>query len=175
MRLRRERPDADVADMKRLSTVWRMTRPGAEDGDSAGPDVHTVHVNAVEAALRKAAEDLTGLGQRWAIVGGFAVSARAEPRFTRDVDIAVAVANDNAAESLVGRLLTRQNRLLASAEQDAVGRLATVRLGTPQIPPRTSWSTSSLPAAASSRKLPKLPRRSRSCLGSSRRSQRRHI
>jgi predicted nucleotidyltransferase len=87
-------------------------------------------VNAVEAALRKAAKDLTGLGQRWAIVGGFAVSARAEPRFTRDVDIAVAVANDNAAESLVRRLLTQQYRLLASVEQDAVGRLATVRLGT---------------------------------------------
>ena len=93
-------------------------------------DVHTVHVNAVEAALRKAAKDLTGLGQRWAIVGGFAVSARAEPRFTRDVDIAVAVANDYAAESLVRRLLTQQYRLLASVEQDAVGRLATVRLGT---------------------------------------------
>lgn len=87
-------------------------------------------MNAVEAALRKAAKDLTGLGQRWAIVGGFAVSARAEPRFTRDVDIAVAVANDNAAESLVGRLLTRRYRLLASVEQDAVGRLAAVRLGT---------------------------------------------
>jgi hypothetical protein len=87
-------------------------------------------VNAVEAALRKAAKDLTELGRRWAIVGGFAVSARAEPRFTRDVDIAVAVANDHAAESLVGLLLTRQYRLLASVEQDAVGRLATVRLGT---------------------------------------------
>ena len=87
-------------------------------------------MNAVEAALRKAATDLTGLGQRWAVVGGFAVSARAEPRFTRDVDIVVAVANDTAAESLVRRLLTQQYRLLASVEQDAVGRLATVRLGT---------------------------------------------
>ena len=87
-------------------------------------------MNAVEAALRKAAKDLNELGRRWAIVGGFAVSARAEPRFTRDVDIAVAVANDHAAESLVGLLLTRQYRLLASVEQDAVGRLATVRLGT---------------------------------------------
>ena len=87
-------------------------------------------MNAVEAALRNAAEDLTGLGQRWSIVGGFAVSARAEPRFTRDVDIAVAVADDDAAESLVRRLLTLRYRLLATVEQDAVGRLATVRLGT---------------------------------------------
>ena len=40
------------------------------------------------------------------------------------------MANDYAAESLVRRLLTQQYRLLASVEQDAVGRLATVRLGT---------------------------------------------
>lgn len=87
-------------------------------------------MNAVEQALRKAAEDLAGLRQRWAIVGGFAVSARAEPRFTRDVDIAVAVADDDAAESLVRRLLSLRYRLLASVEQDVVGRLATVRLAT---------------------------------------------
>lgn len=90
-------------------------------------DVHTVHVNAVEAALRNAAADQSGLGQRWAIVGGFAVSARAEPRFTGDVDIAVAVVDDNAAESLLRRLLDRRYRLLASVAQDAVGRLTTAR------------------------------------------------
>lgn len=50
-------------------------------------------MNAVESTLRRVAKDLTGLRQRWALVGGFAVSARSEPRFTRDVDIVVAVAN----------------------------------------------------------------------------------
>ena len=35
----------------------------------------------------------------FAVVGGLAVSARTEPRFTRDVDVAVAVANEAAAEA----------------------------------------------------------------------------
>ncbi|SGZ70126.1 Nucleotidyl transferase of uncharacterised function (DUF1814) [Mycobacterium tuberculosis] len=83
-------------------------------------------MNAVESTLRRVAKDLTGLRQRWALVGGFAVSARSEPRFTRDVDIVVAVANDDAAESLVRQLLTQQYHLLASVEQDAARRLAAV-------------------------------------------------
>jgi hypothetical protein len=55
-------------------------------------------MNRLEAALRRAAEDLDRSGRPWALVGGFAVSARAEPRFTRDVDIAVMVDGDRAAE-----------------------------------------------------------------------------
>lgn len=39
---------------------------------------------AVEASLRRVADDLTGVDARWALVGGFAVSSRAEPRFTAD-------------------------------------------------------------------------------------------
>lgn len=128
MRLGRERPNADVVEIEAAIDAWRMTRPGAEEGDSR-PDVHTVHMNAVESTLRRVAKDLTGLRQRWALVGGFAVSARSEPRFTRDVDIVVAVANDDAAESLVRQLLTQQYHLLASVEQDAARRLAAVRLG----------------------------------------------
>jgi Nucleotidyl transferase AbiEii toxin, Type IV TA system len=85
-------------------------------------------VNAVEAALRRISADLERNQQKWALVGGFAVSARAEPRFTRDVDVAVAVSDDQEAESLVRSLMAVGYRLLASVEQDAVGRLATVRL-----------------------------------------------
>jgi hypothetical protein len=36
----------------------------------------------------------------WAMLGGLAVSIRTEPRFTRDVDLAVAVAADDEAERL---------------------------------------------------------------------------
>src|SRR2546430_14290817 len=39
-------------------------------------------MNVVEAALRRIADDLARHQQSWALVGGFAVSARAEPRFT---------------------------------------------------------------------------------------------
>lgn len=85
-------------------------------------------MNRAESSLRRAVSDLDALGARWAIVGGFAVSARSEPRLTRDVDVAVAVADDPAAEALVADLGARGWRPVAAVEQDAVGRLATVRL-----------------------------------------------
>ncbi|MGP3914136.1 nucleotidyl transferase AbiEii/AbiGii toxin family protein [Nonomuraea sp. 10N515B] len=55
------------------------------------------------------------------------MSARATPRFTRDIDIAVAVADDAGAEELVRRLLGEGYTFFASIEHDN-GRLATVRL-----------------------------------------------
>jgi len=88
-------------------------------------------VNLLEAALRRVAADLAKYDRRWALVGGFAVSARAEPRFTRDIDVAVAVADDADGEGLVRLMLADGYRLLASVEQDETGRLATVRLACP--------------------------------------------
>jgi hypothetical protein len=98
-------------------------------------------MNQLEAALRRAADDLTRLAVGWALVGGFAVSARTEPRFTRDVDIAVAVDDDGAAERLVRSLLADGYELLASIEHDVAGRLATGGGGPP--------SARNAPAAAS--------------------------
>lgn len=40
----------------------------------------------------------------FALVGGLAVSARTEPRFTRDADLAVALASDAEAEALIREL-----------------------------------------------------------------------
>jgi hypothetical protein len=88
-------------------------------------------VNALEAALRRIATDLDEHHRQWALVGGFAVSARAEPRFTRDIDAAVMVADDADSEGLVRSLLASRYRMLASVEQDETGRLATVRLACP--------------------------------------------
>jgi len=88
-------------------------------------------VNILEAALRRIATDLERHGRRWALVGGFAVSARAEPRFTRDIDAAVVVDDDADGEHLVRLLLADRYRVLASVEQDETGRLATVRLSSP--------------------------------------------
>jgi hypothetical protein len=56
---------------------------------------------SVEAALRRIVADLTFARHAFALVGGFAVSARTEPRFTRDVDLAVAVPDDHAAEAVL--------------------------------------------------------------------------
>ncbi|HVS66741.1 MAG TPA: nucleotidyl transferase AbiEii/AbiGii toxin family protein [Thermoanaerobaculia bacterium] len=65
------------------------------------------------------------------MVGGLAVSARAEPRFTRDVDLAVAVDDDAHAERLVRSLQSAGYLPLEVIEQEATGRLATVRLQPP--------------------------------------------
>jgi predicted nucleotidyltransferase len=85
-------------------------------------------VSRLEAVLRRAARDLDALGARWALVGGLAVSARAEPRLTRDVDVVVAVATDAEAERLVHDLAARGYRVDAVVEQEATGRLATARV-----------------------------------------------
>jgi hypothetical protein len=63
-----------------------------------------------------------------ALVGGLAVSARTEPRFTRDLDFAIAVENDAEAESIVFGLQGRGFTVVATIEHATMHRLATVRL-----------------------------------------------
>lgn len=74
---------------------------------------------------------LADLSTPHALVGGLAVSIRTEPRFTRDVDLVLAVTDDKEAEGIVSRLAGRGYRVQAQVEQEATGRLATVRL----VPP----------------------------------------
>ena len=85
-------------------------------------------MSTLEAALRQIRADLIEARAAFALVGGLAVSARTEPRFTRDADLAVAVASDAEAESLIRGLCHRGYGIDTIVEQDAVGRLATVRL-----------------------------------------------
>lgn len=91
-------------------------------------------LNPLAEVLRKGGQQLDRLGARWALVGGLAVAVRAEPRLTRDVDLAVAVADDSQAEALVFQLQDRGYRVLASVEQKSTGRLATIRLLPPHQP-----------------------------------------
>lgn len=51
--------------------------------------------------LKKISIILNERKQPWALIGGLAVSIRTEPRFTRDLDLVIAVSNDNVAEKLV--------------------------------------------------------------------------
>jgi hypothetical protein len=88
-------------------------------------------VSGLESALGDLLERLARHGAKIAIVGGLAVSARTEPRFTRDVDVCVAVADDREAESLVRALQGDGYRVLALVEQETAARLATVRLASP--------------------------------------------
>jgi hypothetical protein len=82
----------------------------------------------VESALRRAVADLNALKIRWALVGGLAVSVRAVPRFTKDLDFAVAVAGDDEAEDVVHRLGGRGYRPVELLEQEYVKRMSGVRL-----------------------------------------------
>ena len=79
-------------------------------------------------SLARVTAALDELGVRCALVGGLAVSVRTEPRFTRDIDLAVAIDNDEEAQALVLDLRTKGFRATAHLEQEATGRLATVRL-----------------------------------------------
>jgi len=88
-------------------------------------------LSRVETALKRIQGDLEGLDRRWALLGGLAVSARAEPRFTRDADLAVLVADDRDAKRLVLVLRDRGYRVISAMEQEATGRLAAVRLAPP--------------------------------------------
>ena len=78
-------------------------------------------------ALARVCDDLNAAGLAYALVGGLAVSARAEPRFTRDIDLAVATESDEDAERAVFALVSKSYRPYAQAESRAEGRLATVR------------------------------------------------
>ena len=91
----------------------------------------------LDAALRRVADELVRVHVPFALVGGLAVSVRTEPRFTRDADLAVALATDAEAEALIHALRARGYGIGAIVEQEAVGRLATVRLTfsrEPQVP-----------------------------------------
>jgi len=85
-------------------------------------------VTSLEAALRRITTELAAAHVPFALVGGLAVSVRTEPRFTRDADLAVALATDAEAEALIHSLRARDYGIEAVVEQEAVGRLATVRL-----------------------------------------------
>ena len=88
----------------------------------------------VEAALRRIVADLALGAHGFALVGGFAVSARTEPRFTRDVDLVMAVADDEEAEHVLRALRGRGYVVVATVEQLAADRLATARLSSPVAP-----------------------------------------
>jgi hypothetical protein len=84
-------------------------------------------MNAVERALR---DFLNARPAEVAIalVGGLAVSARTEPRFTRDLDFAIAVVGDDDAAQYVFHLRQVGYEIAAALEQTTQPRLSTIRL-----------------------------------------------
>lgn len=88
----------------------------------------------LETSLRRRVADLEDLGVGFALVGGLAVSVRAEPRLTRDADFALAVADDLESEQVVRNLVVAGYVPGTIVEQEATGRLATIRLSHPKDP-----------------------------------------
>jgi uncharacterized membrane-anchored protein len=93
-------------------------------------------VTSLEAALRQIQIDLTEVRVSFALVGGLAVSARTEPRFTRDADLAVALASDAEAEALIHALgaaamasepLSRRKQSAGSRRRDSYVRATAMR------------------------------------------------
>ncbi|MBI5549470.1 MAG: nucleotidyl transferase AbiEii/AbiGii toxin family protein [Deltaproteobacteria bacterium] len=89
-------------------------------------------MSALEEAVRCVVADLGALRRRFVLVGGLAVSARTEPRFTRDVDLAVLVDGDAEAEALGQSFRLRGYLPLALVEQTERRRLETLRLVAPR-------------------------------------------
>lgn len=64
---------------------------------------------SLEAMARRMQRALEERGRDFALVGGLAVSVRTEPRFTRDIDLVVAI--DEAREDLQSKLSELVERL----------------------------------------------------------------
>jgi predicted nucleotidyltransferase len=88
----------------------------------------------VQRVLADAAGALAANRAPHALIGGLAVSARVEPRFTRDVDFAVSVPGDAAVEALLQALVKASYVVVSTVEHDSTRRLATARLLPPGEP-----------------------------------------
>lgn len=82
---------------------------------------------SIEVSALEVLRLLEELGHSSALVGGLAVSVRARPRTTLDVDFAVAVNADDEAESIAFAFQRRGFELFDVVEQTARDRLATAR------------------------------------------------
>lgn len=85
----------------------------------------------LDEAFYRARTDLVACGVSHALVGGLAVTVRTRPRFTEDIDFALAVDTDEEAERVVHAMVGLGYQVEASVEQTMTGRLATARLSHP--------------------------------------------
>lgn len=91
-------------------------------------------MNGIIATLSEICGFLNSLGLPYALIGGLAVSVRTEPRFTRDIALAIAVTDDAEAERILYELQNRGYLIQAIVEQQAAHRLTTARLQPPGQP-----------------------------------------
>jgi len=82
----------------------------------------------LESAVLLAVEALDSRGTKCALIGGLAVGVRAEPRTTRDADLAVSVSDDAAADAVVFGMGALGYRPVGVFMHEVTGRNALVRL-----------------------------------------------
>jgi len=109
-----------VVERSLAGAVWRRRRPTTVLAQNKLTDL--------EAALRQLVADLNSIEASYSLVGGLAVSIRAEPRLTRDADVAVSVKDDEQAEAVIRQLIVMGYRPGATIEHEATHRLAAIRL-----------------------------------------------
>lgn len=124
-RMRRENPQVGQAEIDAMVRAWLGGATHLQEGEVVEENEITGIVNA---ALRKAVADLDAVNTHWALIGGIAIAARSTPRFTRDLDFAIAVAGDSEAEDVVHRLRSRGYSPRGLIEQDYVEQLSGVRM-----------------------------------------------
>lgn len=105
-----------------------MRAPSAKPVATTATDCDRGPVTILEEVLPQVVGDLNRLDLPWALVGGLAVCARARPRPTADIDIAVSLPDDATANMAVDALIDLDYRLTESIVHDQTDRLATVRL-----------------------------------------------
>lgn len=77
---------------------------------------------------------LDSLKLSYALVGGLAIGALLEPRFTRDVDLVVGVATDREAERVARAFLSEGFELDSLLQNSSLDCVATARLFSPVVP-----------------------------------------
>ncbi len=85
----------------------------------------------LQAVLSQATAVLEAAEVDFCLVGGLAVGNRAALRFTRDVDLAIATADDRESEAITRVFLSSRYGFLATVKQDDTDRFATLRLRPP--------------------------------------------
>lgn len=110
-------------------------------------------------ALRDIVASLRRRDRRFALVGGLAVSVRAEVRFTRDVDIALVAQADDDVERLIrelrGDCRTESTRRACSRPERSTWRASPISCGSfvaAAIRANRTWKRSSGRSPAETRK-----------------------
>jgi len=94
-----------------------------------------LNIEELELHSRRAIELLARLGVKFAVVGGIAVSFQAIERLTKDLDLAVAVHDDQESQKIVFEFSQLGYLTEDVFEHEDLNRMATVRMISPGVNP----------------------------------------